>query len=188
MGRPTKITRPEILAAALELVRREGAECLNARSLAKELGCSTQPVFSNFSSMEEVRQAVMGRAEELYQEYLHREIHDGRYPPYKASGIGYIRFAQEERELFRLLFMRDRTGEAPSEGNIQEILQLVQQGTGLDAEQAWYFHLEMWVYVHGIATMLATNYLRWDWPQISRMLTDAFLGLRLRYQQEEHHE
>lgn len=188
MGRPTKITRPEILAAALELVRREGADCLNARSLAKELGCSTQPVFSNFSSMEEVRQAVMERAEEVYHEYLHREIHDGHYPPYKASGIGYIRFAQEERELFRLLFMRDRTGEAPPEDNIQEILQLVQQRTGLDPEQAWYFHLEMWVYVHGIATMLATNYLRWDWPQISRMLTDAFLGMRLRYQQEEHHE
>ena len=36
------------------------------------------------------------------------------YPPYKAMGMGYIRFAAEERELFRLLFMRDRSGEEKS--------------------------------------------------------------------------
>ena len=45
---------------------------------------------------------------------------DGKYPPYKASGIAYIQFAKEEKELFKLLFMRDRTGEKIEE-NREEI-------------------------------------------------------------------
>ena len=40
----------------------------------------------------------------------------------------------------------------------------------------------MWIYVHGIATMCATSYLDWDKDMISRMLTDAYEGMRLRYE------
>ena len=43
------------------------------------------------------------------------------------------------------------------------------------------FHLEMWVYVHGIATMIATGYLNWEVETVSRMLTDAYMGLKERY-------
>lgn len=28
----------------------------------------------------------------------------GEYPPYKANGMGYIRFTREEKELFKILF------------------------------------------------------------------------------------
>ena len=52
-----RITREEIIAAAVEIVRRDGDAALNARSVAAELHCSTQPVFSNFASMEELRSA-----------------------------------------------------------------------------------------------------------------------------------
>ena len=46
---------------------------------------------------------------------------------------------------------------------------------------AYFFHLEMWVYVHGIAAMIATDYLDWDEELISRMLTDAYEGMKERY-------
>ena len=46
-----KITKEEITAAALELLRQRGMEAINARAVAKELGCSTQPIFSNYSTM-----------------------------------------------------------------------------------------------------------------------------------------
>ena len=104
----------------------------------------------------------------------------GQYPPYKASGMGYIRFAKEEKELFKLLFMRDRSQEVIGDDRdeIAELIELVQANTGATQEQAYLFHLEMWLYVHGIASMSATSYLEWDWEMISRMLSDAYLGLK----------
>lgn len=48
-------------------------------------------------------------------------------------------------------------------------------------DEAYLFHLEMWLYVHGIATMIATSYLDWDDEFISRVLTDAYMGLKYRY-------
>ena len=43
----------------------------------------------------------------------------------------------------------------------------------------------MWIYVHGIATMLATSFLDWDEAFISRSLTDAYLGLTSRFREEK---
>ena len=46
-----KITKEEIIKTALELVRTSGEQSINARTVAGALNCSTQPIFSNFSSM-----------------------------------------------------------------------------------------------------------------------------------------
>lgn len=183
----SRVTKEDIVAAAVELVREGGAEALNARALAKKLDCSTQPIFSNFAAMEELKAAVIGAAQRRYHQYLAEEMGSGRWPPYKASGLGYIRFAMEEKELFKLLFMRDRTGEAITEDleEISPIIALIQEKTGMSFDRARLFHLEMWLYVHGAATMLATNYLPWDLEDISAMLTDAFEGLRLRFEKRE---
>ena len=109
----------------------------------------------------------------------------GKYPPYKASGMAYIGFAREERELFKLLFMRDRSGERIEEDreSIRLLLELLQKNLGVSEDDAYLFHLEMWVYVHGIATMIATSYLDWDDEFVSRVLTDAYVGLKYRYQE-----
>ena len=106
-----KITKEDIINAAVSLVRENGADALNARTVASVLGCSTQPVFSNFATMDELRLAVVEKADEICNEYIKKEIEIGDFPAYKASGMAYIRFAKEEKELFRLLYMRDRTGE-----------------------------------------------------------------------------
>lgn len=71
--------------------------------------------------MEELRKSVICKASELYYACLERECEAANYPPYKAMGMGYIRFAAEERELFRLLFMRDRSGEEKSDGETEDV-------------------------------------------------------------------
>lgn len=184
---PPKVrtSKDDIINAAVEIVRQKGAEAINARTIAAALGCSTQPVFSNFATMEELRLAVIARADALYGEYIRREIAGGEYPAYKASGMAYIRFAKEERELFKLLYMRDRANETDTDSGFGEQIEtLVQNVTGLDAETARLFHLEMWAYVHGIASMLATGFIDLDFALISRMISDAYLGLRRQYGME----
>ena len=178
-----KFTRDEITNAALNVTRKNGISGLTARALAAELGCSVKPIFGLFKNMEEVGQEVFIASDLLYQNYLREDMAKGKYSPYKASGMAYIRFAKEERELFRLLFMRDRSNEKIEENKeeIKPLMQLIQQNLGISEDDAYLFHLEMWLYVHGIATMIATSYLDWDDEFISRVLTDAYMGLKYRY-------
>ena len=100
----------------------------------------------------------------------------GKYPPYKASGMAYIRFAKEEKQLFKLLFMRDRTHESIKENkeDIRPLLDLIMKNLGISEDAAYRFHLKMWIYVHGIATMTATSYLDFDEEFISNMVSDAY--------------
>ena len=109
-----KITKDDIIKTALELLRKDGHDAINARSIASAIGCSTQPIFSNFATMDELQTAVISAVYELYSDFLRTEAKSGKYPQYKAFGMAYIRFAKEEKQLFRLLFMRDRTGEDTS--------------------------------------------------------------------------
>ena len=109
-----KFTREEIIRAALDIVRETGPEGLTARSLAARLGCSVKPIFGLFRSMEEVQQEVLAAGYRLYGQTIAQAMEAGKYPPYKASGMAYIAFAQQEKPLFRLLFMRDRSHEDAS--------------------------------------------------------------------------
>ena len=180
-----RITREDIVDAAVDIVRKEGAEMLNARNVALALGCSTQPVFSNFSRMEDLRFAVVERADLMCRQYMAQETQKGEYPAYKAAGMAYIRFAKEEKELFKLLYMRDRGVENTEfESDITHKMEsVVNNNTGLKGDEARLFHLEMWAYVHGIAAMFATGFLDLDWELVSRMLTDSYQGLVKRHKE-----
>ena len=182
-----KITKEEIIQTALNVVRIGGEQAINARTLANILNSSTQPIFSNFATMEELHYAVAAQGHTVFQKYMDQEISNGKYPYYKAHGMAYIRFAQEEKELFKLLYMRDRSSEKLSEESAitDEIIEIVHNNTGLENDQSQLFHLEMWAYVHGIAVMLATGFFELDWELISKMLTDAYQGLRKQYAMED---
>ncbi len=182
-----KFTREEVVSAALNVVRAEGLKGLTARTLGKALGSSACPIFTLFSGMEEVQAAVIEGAQALYEGYIKEDMQKGEYPPYKASGMAYIRFAREEKELFKLLFMRDRTGEAIVEGKeeVAPLLDILREKLGITEAQAYLFHLEMWIYVHGIATMIATSYLEWEPSFISDTLTDTYKGLCYRFTEKK---
>ena len=182
-----KISKQDIITAALDMVRQNGSAALNARSLASFLNCSTQPIFSNFANMEELRYAVIKKADELYSAYLTREIETQNYPPYKATGIAYIRFAKEEKELFKLLFMRDRADEKvdPISQSDSLVENVVHDSTGLDGDEAKIFHFRMWACVHGIATMVATGFMDLDWEFISQTLTATYIAAKNQNETEQ---
>lgn len=182
-----KFTKEEIITAALDLTREHGISAVTARAVGTKLNSSSKVIFSIFQNMEELQTEVIIAANEIYEHFLAEDMAAGQYPVYKASGMAYIRFAREEKELFKLLFMRDRTKERLEQqsGEIEHIISIIQETTGLSRETAYMFHLEMWVYVHGIATMIATDYLAWETETISRMLTDAYEGLKYRYCKKE---
>ncbi len=178
-----KFTKEQVIHSALELVRTRGIDALTARNLATLLGTSTKPIFGLFDSMQELADHVMTAAYSVYGQYLSAAAEEPSLSPYKASGMGYIRFAKEEPQLFKWLFMRDRSAETIDKSRkvFRPQMDLLQKNLGLDEDSAYRFHLEMWLYVHGIATMLATNHLSWDMDLVSAALTDAYLGLQHQY-------
>ncbi len=185
-----RFQKNEIIKAALDIVREGGETALTARKLAEQLASSTKPIFVYFPTMEELLSAVFAAAGEIYHAYLTSAMESGAYPPYKASGMGYIRFASEEPQLFRWLFMRDRQKEEIVENrdDLRPILDILKENLGLSEDEAYLFHLEMWIFVHGIAVMRATHYLEWDEAFISRALSDIYVGLKQSFGKESKHE
>ena len=181
-----KITKNDIIKTALELVRNSGAQAINARAIAASLECSTQPIFSNFATMDDLQVAVIAAAYERYLGFISREVESDKYPQYKAFGMAYVRFAKEERELFKLLFMRDRSGEDISPPpDFEQSVKIIMDANGTSEEKATLIHLEMWTFVHGIATMIATSFLDFDAELISNMTRDVYFGIRARHLSEE---
>lgn len=178
-----QVPREAILQAAFTILQKDGFEAVNARNLAKALKCSTQPIYLSFKGMDELKEALYPLAENVYQDFIKKELEKSEYPPYKAGGMAYIRFAKEEKHLFKLLFMRERTKAQIIDEKkfLTETVESISAHTGMDLDTAYQFHLEMWFLGHGIATMLITSYFDLSMETVSDMLTDAYKGLKWRY-------
>ncbi len=187
MAPKVKVTKEDILKTALDLYRERGEEAINARRIAEKLGCSTQPICFNFATMEELKEALHEVAYETYLGFIEREVASEKYPAYKAYGMAYMRFAREEKELFKFLFMCDRKGAVETEApDFSASVEMIMAANGITRERAERMHFEMWSFVHGIGTMLATSFLTLDWETISKMTSDVYHGLQAVYSTEEH--
>lgn len=188
MAKTAKITKESIAAAALEIIRESGTDMLNARSLALRLGCSTQPIFSNFTSMDEVKAEAGKLAFAYYDECIKAAMESGKYPPYKAAGMAYIRFAAEEKQLFKLLFMCDRTGNNVEDDLTDEtdvkIISMIASALSIPNDAARRLHRESWLFVHGIASMVVTSFADYSENEVSAMLTDMYVGLSMKAKED----
>ena len=178
-----QVPKEAILTAAFEILKKDGFDAVNARSLAAALKCSTQPIYLSFNGMDELKEALYPLAENVYQSFIQKELAKAEYPPYKAGGMAYVRFAKEETQLFKLLFMRERSEAQIIEEKkyLTETVTSIASDTGMDLDTAYQFHLEMWFLGHGIATMLVTSYFDLSMDTVSEMLNDAYVGLKWRY-------
>ena len=160
-----KVTREEIVQGAAELVREK-----------QQLHCSTQPIFWVFGNMENVRAAVREAALARFGEYL-REPQEGA-SAYLSVGLNYIRFAGEEREFFKLLFMsEDKSDILAAHEEMPYVLDVIGRTEHISGEDARRVYEEMWMLSHGIATMIATGTARFSEPKVRGMLMDVYRGL-----------
>lgn len=184
-----KVTRDQIINAAVELTRHSGIESVNARAIAKELDCSIQPIFKNFETMGSLKQHLVEKAQVIYDDYTQKGM-SSQANPFLGIGLGYVRFAKEENSLFKLLFM---TNEFKQIGFIQlikddenqEIVQLVSRMSGLNTKKSEQLFIDIWLTTHGIASMIATNDLVLSEIEIIKILTDAFNGFTYQLKKEE---
>ena len=62
-----RITREMILERSFAMFCQEGMAAVNARSVAKALNCSTQPIFSYFSGMDDLKNALDQKAHDVFE-------------------------------------------------------------------------------------------------------------------------
>lgn len=175
-----KISKEEISRAAFEITKERGIEAVTAKSVAKRLNCSTQPVYWVFDTMDNLRRDIIREANKEYNKYLLTEIHG--LPKYKSAGWNYIRFAKELPELFKLLYMTNRQeniniAESDLDENKDYIISLIIEQNNLSKKNANDLYVNMWLFSHGIAAMLATKTVSLSDAEISQKLTEAFSGM-----------
>lgn len=173
-----KITWEMIVEAGFAVVRASGQEALNVRTVAKQLGCSTQPVMYHFATMESLRQAVYEKADAFHTAYLMNITGDD---PMKEIGRNYIRFASQEKNLFRLLFLSNGfSGSSISQlidgDDLLPILTVLMQKTGLELHEAKAVFRPLFLMVHGYASLFACNALVYDQDVVSADLDFLFQG------------
>ena len=174
-----KITRDMIVDAGLMLVREAGIESVNARAIAEKLDCSTQPVMYHFKKMEELRQAIYQKADACHTAYI-MDVHGE--DPLLSIGLAYIRFAQTEKNMFRLLFQSNEfAGKSVSELiNAEElalVIAMLSQTAKISREQAKAVFKALFVCVHGYAGMYANNALVYNEEEIAKELARVFYGV-----------
>ncbi len=155
------------------------------RTLAETCKCSTQPIYHAFSGAEELKAELRKLAGNKFDEYIENEIKTSAYPEYKAIGMGYIRFAKEEKQLFKFLFMREKNEEFSFESeSFEKSTATIMNFNDIMKDEAALLHAEMWIFVHGIAVMYVTGYHNWDEETVGKMLTDVFQGLTAKFKGE----
>lgn len=90
----------EIIRAAFDLVREKGWDGFSVQAVGKAINSSTMPIYSQFSNVRELEDAVCIKAMDLLKESL---MKDRSGDLWIDQAINYVDFALEEKHLFRIL-------------------------------------------------------------------------------------
>lgn len=187
----TRIGRDMIVKAAFDLIRREGMENYNARSLSKELGSSTQPILYHFSTMEEVWGKAYEMADEFHSYYLMNNL-EKEENPLLALGLRYIKFAIEEKNLFLFLFQSGHFGGGVAALFNDEAMSPIYQAftgeTEMREEDIRRILFPLFSAIHGNASLLANNALIYNEEETKEMLTLLFESLVSKTKEERNEE
>ncbi len=186
-----RITQEMVIDAAFDIVRNEGAEKINVRSIAQKLECSTQPILYCFHSIDDIKKAVYEKADEFHTAYI-MPFSDGAAcdDPMLSIGLAYIRFGHCEKNLFRLLFQSDGfSGQDLSSlidnEQLMPILEILSQNAGITLVQAKSVFRSVFLFVHGYASMLANNSMDYDENVVSEDMQCVFRGVLREIREEE---
>lgn len=181
-----KFQKEEIINAAVAITREKGADSLTARETAARLGVSTAPIFTYFDTMDQLKGEVYDFAKRLYREYILR----GLAEPIPNLGVGrqYIRFAKEEPELYKLLYLTKSAGEA---GGAMEALHLSQELVrdsvmktyNMDADTADRYFRDLWLVAFSFATLIVTDECPYTEEEISAVFTEVSLSICKAYKE-----
>ena len=175
-----KVSKDEIVDAAVEVLREGGFAAINARSVAKKLGCSTQPIYFSFRNMEELKAALTVRAIELHTRRVRDSLraHEGNDSRYSSYGMGFVKFAAEERQLFRWLYLEgEQLGPYQNDVLLPEVIAVIVEEFGYSEEVARRLHQDMIYFTYGLAILANTGHLQLTEEELREAFRREFRAL-----------
>lgn len=128
-----KISKEMILESSIEIIRKDGIENLNVRNIANKLSCSTQPIMYHYKNMDMLKEELYTMVDKYHSEFLMRENNINHL---LSIGLQYIKFANEEKNLFKFLFQSNKFSNFNfkdlidnNESDLQNIFDIVQKET-----------------------------------------------------------
>ena len=169
MPKKPTTTKEAMIEGAFQLIREQGHSALTARNLASFLGCSTQPIMYQFPNMDTLKDLAYQKADAFHSEYILAA------DDLLEIGLRYIRFAEEEPRLFKFLFQSGRFSDLSLEDLIRApaaagILNAVSAQEDLTPEEAVSFFEPLAALVHGYASLIANNAMKYDPDAIQKAL------------------
>lgn len=172
MPKKEQFSKEDVINAAFEIVRNEGLEALNARKVASKLNSSVHPIFNHFNSMEDLNKSIYEKMVEIYHKYMLSGV--DKENPYKETGLSYIRFAKDYPEFFKIMFMGKTSLNAEkfvmADTISDDIIKAGQKLTGFSYEEQKRFHVKVWIFTHGIASLIATGTVDFTENEIDEIL------------------
>lgn len=174
-----KIPKDMILKAALDLLIREGYAVLNIKTLAKELGSSTQPISWHFGNMDGLRKELTEYALSYANEKMRSASNNG-LDAFSNVGIAYINIAFDEPNLFRYLYMSGDSGYHAGGFDIlldedENAVMVEQISTHLKIpkDNVSCFFQNTIIYTHGLASFIASGLIQETKEHIMEMVKQA---------------
>lgn len=169
-----KITKGLLLDHALQIAESKGISAVTSRSVAKSAGCSIQPVFSQFPTMEELRQATFDYA---CSKFVDEVLAFEDQPDFIQKVIVWtIDLARNRPHLYRLLYFSGgfhgktlMESMMTYESNQKVIVKMVKL-YGLGAESCKDILMRSCLFLLGIGTMICENHFTYTDEQIFQMM------------------
>ena len=172
----TQIPKEKILDTALQLVIREGYEVINIKRLAKELGCSTQPISWSFVNMEAFREELFWYA----LNYMNSKMRpNGTNPVAALFSVGetYVNMAFDEPNLIRYLRKDSKglvnlggIGAVFDEEKNKSLREALSRVVGISEEKAREFMDTVVIYTQGLVTFIIDGTITVSREEAMRML------------------
>ena len=181
-----KFTKEEIVEAAVSITREKGISAVTAREVGAVLGVSSRPLFTYFNSVDELKKEVFIYSENLYRDY----VKQGLEMPIPALGVGlqFVRFAKNEPELYRYVFL---TPPDLNRGSAMECLRLSQDLVresimkiyNMSADTADKYFRDLWLVAYSITTLIVMGDCPYSDEEISALFTEYSVSICKAYKE-----
>lgn len=153
MPRKKVITEEMLLDYGFQYLNTHGFDKFTARDVAQEFSISTQPIYSAFKNMETYKRAVLKHVfHYMFDVKLKEKYADD---PLISLAIAFIRFSEENPNLYRALFVegfaRNHLMFDYSLENFQQIAAKSDRYRDLDQAKIEALHIRSWIIVNGMA-------------------------------------
>lgn len=172
LARKKTILKEDILKTAYTILREEGFKGFTARNIAKQMNCSTQPIYLEFKNMDHLKNELL---EKIYM-HLDEEVY--QHPRTKDQVIdfclNYIYFAHQEPIFFKALFLENQIDSYMlhqiSLQHLEGILSHDERTKHLNQEDRVYIYENIWPSVYGTAAMVAQGIVSYNEANFVQMI------------------